>query len=177
MSKIKNISLEAIATLGKSITFSTWKGIPYLKKRNRKLGPNRAPLVVRGNERFRIAARALKALDKSMIVHYKGWALGSTYTWKDQFMAMYLRYWAKFNQAPIVVTKTEYAWVENEIVCCVWMGNYFARPGEGYGTLAYGSSPYGHRDKFYAEDGWPLNREMIVRKGSVPSPRWAPGRH
>ena len=175
MAKIKHISLQAIASLSKAITFSTWKGIPYLKKATGKISGPRSPAVLKTNSRWKIACRVLKTLDASIIVGYKMWAAGSTYTWKDLFMAQYMRYWATYNQAPITVTKIEYRWVYPTLMCCFWYGNYFALPGEGWGTIAYGSSPYGHREKYFGEDGWPVKRVAVVRYGEEPSRNWEPG--
>ncbi len=153
MAVVKGISLNTINSLKDEITFVAWKGLLVARKKRTKGWNNRPPAVLAWNERMKICNKVLKLFKPSIVDAYKYWANGSDFTWKDQYTSQFLGRWKTEGQMPMVVTSLTHTLIGGTLTLTFTFAAQKAVEGEGYGTLPYGSSPWGSIPDLYTDEG------------------------
>lgn len=154
MAVIKEISKEAIKQLGKTVIFSSWKGILYVKTRTTKKPPPPTALQLVMRRRFRIAWGLINLMDDTVRDLYKYWAQGTSYTWKDLAIREIMSIWHTTGQTPITLRHFSWTLAEGVLTIQVAFNKIFTDPGAGYGLTGWGNSPWGSPPAFLSDDGY-----------------------
>ena len=154
MVRLREINEYAIKTLSKVITFSSWKGILYAKKKPGKYTFPRSPRVQVMNRRWRICWGLIKNMDNTIRDAYKYWAQGTSYTWKDLAVREIMSIWHETGQTPLTLRHFDYTYAAGVITIHVQFNPVMTDEGRGYGLTGWGISPYGSPQEFLTEDGY-----------------------
>lgn len=148
MAIVKGLSLEAVRTLGKAVTFSTWKGLQIAKAKVGKRGPATSLKHIYTNTRFKIANFQMHQLETSVIDLWKEYVVGTDWTWKDAFISAFLRHWGEFNCPPQVITALTFSWGSPIAQLAFKIATYYLPDPNGYSNDAYGLTPFGAPEFF-----------------------------
>lgn len=144
----------AIKVLGKALTFSSWKGIPYVKVKPKKYPRVRSARVQVMNRRWRICWGLISNMDSTVRDAYKYYTQGTTLTWKDQVVKEIMSIWHETGQTPITIQHFDYTLIDNLLTIHVIFNPIYADEGAGYGLTGWGISPWGSPPGFVTEEGY-----------------------
>lgn len=156
MALVKGLSLAALQLLGTEITFQTWKGKPYARQRQRKTGTPRDIRTKQQNRMFQLATLCYRSIRQSVADAYVYWTATSYWTRRDKIYSQVMRVLHAEHQSPLMFSEFSAAWEGANLRI-----TYSTLPARtttdwGFGTIAYGRSPYGHPAAMATDAGYAL---------------------
>ena len=154
MARLQAINQDAISLLGDILTFTSYKGVPIVKKRPAPYSFKRSPRVQVMMRRMRIAGSLTRLMDKSVRDAYKRWTRGTSFMWKDVAVREILSIWNETNQCPVTFRHFSYEVVEGVLTLNFIFNPIFADTDAGYGMTGWGISPWGTPPEFLTDEGF-----------------------
>lgn len=171
MATLKSPSLLALKSFRNLVTFSTWNGLLIARKTAGPLGPARTKGKRYVTNLMRAANTALSNLTLADRDLFKRAAANSSFTWKDLYTSLWFRSAHELGQPPMVISDASAKEVGADVQLEYAVGNYQIIDETGWGSIAWGSHPYGADSRFNvpAGDSLLINYSVAL-VGPIPHP-------
>ena len=159
------------------ITFSTWNGLITARQKAGPLGPARTKAKRHVTNLMRECNLALEALSQTDRDLWARAAAGSTYTWKDLYTSRYFTLAHTHGQPPMVASSLSATLAGSDITISSSLGHYVILDETGWGSIAYGSHPFGAPAKYNVPGGAALAiNYRLITSHPIAEPRPNPAK-